>query len=431
VLITGDQQLLRQMNRMALVRMLASEPQRSRADLAVALGLTKSTVGLLVRDLVEEGWLNESELVTTGSLGRRPTPLHIDTQRLALIGAEVGVDAVRVVVCSLLGDVVDRAEVVYDDATDPVACLRLVAKQLVRIAKRAQAKGRRSLGVGVGLHGGVDDSTGVLHVAPNMGWRNVPAGALLRQHLAGSLLAGLPLFLQNEADVAALAEFEFVNHPGADPLVYLSLGHGVGAGVIVRDKLLTGYRGFAGEVGHTILQASGPQCSCGRRGCAEALIGLRALVNGAPGDAPAKSQKALDRFFAAVAAQEREAMKAVQVAGQHLGMLLNNLWVSFDPMRIVLGGPALRLGEALLDPARKVLDTYARAAQLPAPMIEASHYGAEAVAAGAAAMVRYQLTRPITQHGRNASSANSVNSANSTGSSNSVGSAGLMMKASR
>jgi predicted NBD/HSP70 family sugar kinase len=397
MLITGDQQLLRQMNRMALVRRLAHEPQLSRADLAVGLGLTKSTVGLLVKELVEEGWLNENEVVTTGSLGRRPTPLHIDGQRLALIGADVGVDAARVVVVSLLGDVVDRVEIAYENAADAPGCLKLVAKQIVRLAKRAQTQGRRTLGVGVGLHGGVDDTTGLLHVAPNMGWRNVPAAALMRAQLEDTLAGGLPLFVQNEADVAALAEFEFVSRPDADPLVYLSLGHGVGAGVIVRDQLLTGYRGFAGEVGHTILQAAGPQCSCGRRGCAEALIGLRALVNGAPGDAPSKSKKALDKLFAAVDAGNAPALKAVQAAGKHLGMLLNNLWVSYDPMRIVLGGPALRLGDALQGPARKVLAAYATAAQLPAPAIEASHYGTEAVAVGAAALVRYMLTRPITQ----------------------------------
>jgi predicted NBD/HSP70 family sugar kinase len=397
MLITGDQQLLRQMNRMALVRRLAHEPQLSRADLAVGLGLTKSTVGLLVKELVEEGWLNENEVITTGSLGRRPTPLHIDGRRLALIGADVGVDAARVVVTSLLGEVIDRAEVAYDNAADAPGCLKLVAKQIVRLAKRAQTQGRRTLGVGIGLHGGVDDTTGVLHVAPNMGWRNVPAAALMRAQLDGTMLEGLPLFVQNEADVAALAEFEFISRPDADPLVYLSLGHGVGAGVIVRDKLLTGYRGFAGEVGHTILQAAGPQCSCGRRGCAEALIGLRALVDGAPGDAPSKSRKALDKLFAAVDAGNAPALKAVQAAGKHLGMLLNNLWVSYDPMRIVLGGPALRLGDALLDPARKVLASYASAAQLEAPSIEASHYGTEAVAVGAAALVRYMLTRPITQ----------------------------------
>lgn len=396
MLITGDQSLLRQINRMALVRRLVHEPRLSRADLAVELGLTKSTVSRLVHDLVEDGWLSEGELSAAGGLGRPPTSLVIDGRRLALIGADVGVDSARVVATSLLGDVIDRAELAYSDAADPQACLQLVAQQIQRLAQRAQAQGRRTLGVGLGLHGGVDDHTGVLHVAPNMGWRNVPVAAMVRQQFKATPLESTPLFVQNEADVAALAEFEFVSQPGADPLVYLSLGYGVGAGVIVRDKLLTGYRGFGGEVGHTILQAAGPQCSCGRRGCAEALIGLRALVNGAPGDAPVKTRQALHVFFAAIDAGNASALKTANTAGRYLGMLLNNIWVSFDPMRIVLGGLALRLGDALLNPARKALAGYAAAAQLPPPEIVCSRYGAEAVAAGAAALVRYQLTRPMT-----------------------------------
>jgi predicted NBD/HSP70 family sugar kinase len=396
MLITGDQSLLRQINRMALVRRLVHEPCLSRADLAVELGLTKSTVSRLVHDLVEDGWLSEGELSVAGGLGRPPTSLVIDGQRLALIGADVGVGSARVVVTSLLGDVIDRSEIAYGNAADPQACLKLLAAQMLRLARRAQAQGRRTLGVGLGLHGGVDDHTGVLHVAPNMGWRNVPVAALVRQQFKATPLESIPLFVQNEADVAALAEFEFVSQPGADPLVYLSLGYGVGAGVIVRDKLLTGYRGFGGEVGHTILQAAGPQCSCGRRGCAEALIGLRALVNGAPGDAPVKTRQALHVFFAAIDAGNASALKTANTAGRYLGMLLNNIWVSFDPMRIVLGGLALRLGDALLNPARKALQGYAAAAQLPPPEIVCSRYGAEAVAAGAAALVRYQLTRPMT-----------------------------------
>lgn len=89
----GSQQLLKDINRMALVRHLCAQPGQSRADLATAVGLTKSTVSGLVRDLVAEGWLEEREVVATGDLGRRPTPLFIDPARLLLLGAEVGIDA--------------------------------------------------------------------------------------------------------------------------------------------------------------------------------------------------------------------------------------------------------------------------------------------------------------------------------------------------
>ena len=105
---TGHQQLLKDINRMALVRYLCAKPGLSRADLASAVGLTKSTVTMLVRELLAEGWLIEREIVATGDLGRRPTPLFIDPARLLLLGAELGVDSVRVVATSLTGDVLAR-----------------------------------------------------------------------------------------------------------------------------------------------------------------------------------------------------------------------------------------------------------------------------------------------------------------------------------
>ncbi|WUR15639.1 ROK family transcriptional regulator [[Empedobacter] haloabium] len=394
--VTGDQQLLKQLNRMALVRQVSAQPGLSRAALADVLGLTKSTVSLLVRELVDEGWLAESELRTTGEVGRRATPLHLDPDRLALLGADVGVDEARVVATDLLGRIVAGLTIRYDDAADPASCLRQVALGLTGLARRlarlnAAGGQRRVLGVGIGLHGAVDEAAGLLRHAPHLGWRDVDvAGLLARQFGTGSPLAGVPLTMQNEANVAALAEFEFTPQSATDPLIYLSIGYGVGAGVIVNDRLLTGLRGFAGEVGHAILQVDGPPCSCGRRGCADALIGLGALL-GEPRPSDAALQALCDR----VGHGEEAACAAVAAAGRQLGVLLNNLWASFDPMAIVIGGAALRLGDALLGPARAVLADYARAAMVTAPAIRTSHFGTDAVAVGAAGLARYRLTRPL------------------------------------
>jgi predicted NBD/HSP70 family sugar kinase len=393
--VTGDSQLLKQLNRMALVRQVSAQPGLSRASLADVLGLTKSTVSMLVRDLMDEGWLSESELIATGEVGRRATPLHLDPDRLALLGADIGVDEARVVATNLLGEVLDTCIVTYDDTDAPASCIHLVADALVRMARRLKrangaAGARQLLGVGVGLHGGVDETQGVLRYAPHLGWRNVDVDSQLRSHFAGTPLARLPLHMQNEANVAALAEFEFTGQPGMDPLVYLSMGYGVGAGVIVGDNLLTGLNGFAGEVGHAILQANGPLCSCGRRGCADALIGLGSLLG-----TEKPSHGALKRLFEKVAQGHPQTCAAVTAAGGQLGILLNNLWAAFDPMAIVIGGPAVRLGDTLIEPARRVLGEYADAAMLTAPEIRTSRFGADVVAVGGAALARHRLTRPL------------------------------------
>jgi predicted NBD/HSP70 family sugar kinase len=402
--ITGDQQLLKEINRMALVCHLCSHPGLSRADLAEALGLTKSTVSILVRELVEQGWIVEREMVVTGSLGRRPTPLHINPERLVLLGADVGVDNIRVVATSLTGRIIASTVIEYVNIADPQGCIASLAEGFIQVSQLVGNDSREVAGIGVGLPGGVDEVSGVLHFAPNLGWRNLEVSALLTKFLQGTELEGLPLFLQNEADVAALGEFEFADQMGSDPLVYLSISHGVGAGVIVNDRLLTGRRGFAGEVGHTILELNGPLCSCGRHGCAEALIGFKALARESQTKTTNDPNAGLREMRARVVQGDAIAVEVTEKAGRYLGVLLQNLWVAYDPVHIVLGGAALELGDAFLQTAMQTLKNYATAAQLTPPIVQISRFGENAVAVGAAALVRYRLTRPLTIASKSSSS---------------------------
>jgi predicted NBD/HSP70 family sugar kinase len=396
--ITGDQQLLKDINRVAVVRHLCGHPGLSRAAVAEALGLTKSTVSLLVRELMDDGWLVEREVVATGELGRRPTPLFINPGRLVLMGAEVGLEGVLVVATSLTGEVLARAQRPYGKssgkANEAQAGLAMLGDMLLDVQSRLDSRAQEVIGIGVGLPGGVDEASGHLHFAPNLRWRNVAAGALLAAHLRRSTLNGVPLFLQNDADVAALGEFEFAGQARRpDPLVYLSVSQGVGAGVIVDDRLLTGAHGFAGEVGHTILQLDGPLCSCGRNGCAESLIGFRAMLP------TAKNERQVPATLQTIQQQlqrkHAETHAAVQQAGRYLGMLLQNLTAAYDPGCIVLGGAAVELGDAFLEPALHTLRRYAADAGLTPPPVEVARFGADAVAIGAAALARYRLTRPL------------------------------------
>jgi predicted NBD/HSP70 family sugar kinase len=389
----GHQQLLKGINRMALVRHLCANAGLSRSELAGAVQLTKSTVSLLVRELIDEGWLVEREVVATGDLGRRPTPLFIDPTRLALIGAEVGIEGVRVVATALTGDVLARAQAGYGAARSAKACIGTLATAMLKVRRQLDEGARqRVIGIGVGLPGGVDETRGFVHFAPNLHWRDVPCGALLAEKLANSALANAPLFLQNEADVAAVGEMEFNSGEAADPLLYLSINQGVGAGVIVGDRLLMGSRGFAGEVGHMVLQAGGPACSCGRRGCAEALIGPRAMLHEDATQPLAELQRRL-------AAGNVDTLRAVKKAGSYLGVLLQNLASAYDPACIVVGGSVVELGDVFLQPALHTLNDYAAAAGLPPPLVRTSRFGADAVAVGAAALARYRLTRPLLAPG--------------------------------
>ncbi|MBW8779757.1 MAG: ROK family protein [Burkholderiales bacterium] len=191
----GQQRLLKGINRMTLVRQLCAKPGLSRADLAASVQLTKSTVSLLVRELITEGWLLERDCVATGDIGRRPTPLFIDPTRLVLLGAEIGIESTRLVATSLVGDVLASTQVQHADDRGADACVARLAASLCALRRQLRGVSQEVIGIGIGLPGGVDETTGLLHFAPNLGWRGVAVGALLQSALAGSELAGVALFV--------------------------------------------------------------------------------------------------------------------------------------------------------------------------------------------------------------------------------------------
>ncbi|QOF78286.1 ROK family transcriptional regulator [Variovorax sp. 38R] len=363
----GDQQLLKRLNRSVLLRLLRAQPGLSRARLASESGLTKSTVSLLVRELLDEGWLSESGAAVADGLGRPSTPLQINVGVRALMGVEIAVETLRLVCVSLQGEVLHAEAQPLDDGEPGRVCA-----QLARMAAAAHAhldqRGLRLSSIGVCVPGAVDDCTGVVRFAPNLGWRNVNLLPALEKALAAAGLPGVTVQLQNDADAAALGEYEFAAGEGEDPLIFVSSDVGVGAGVVLNDRLFTGAQGMAGEIGHTILQLDGPLCSCGRRGCAEAFFGSRVLA--------------------------REGADMARAAA-FFGVLLQNLWVTFNPRAIVLGGKVCAEHPDFVQIAFEAVKGYAERAGMPAPELRTARYEALAPAVGAAALALHDYLRPL------------------------------------
>jgi len=365
----GDQQLVKRINRSVLLRLLRKQSGLSRARLAQESGLTKSTVSLLVRELIEEGWLSEAESTAAHGLGRPSTPVQIDGKRRAVLGVEIAVETVRVVAVSLTGEVLASIEEPLAN-TQPVPVCRQAAKLVARLAKDMARRQVQLSGVGVGLPGAFDEATGQVSFAPNLGWRRVDFVPLMASALEKAGVPPVPLHVQNEADTAALSEYEFSGEDvkdAKDSLIFVTCGVGVGAGILLNDRLFTGAQGMAGEIGHSILQIDGPRCSCGRNGCVETFIGARALAQMAD---PAKG-------------------------GKYLGVVLQNLWTTFNPSALVVGGPSCEQHPDIVAVAKTALEAYAASAGMQAPTVRAARYGLLASAVGAAALVLYHELRPM------------------------------------
>ena len=363
----GDQQLVKRMNRSVLLRLLRAQPGLSRARLAGESGLTKSTVSLLVRELIDEDWLSESGAAVADGLGRPSTPLRINVGVRALMGVEIAVETVRLVCMSLQGEVLYSDTQALADSAPAGACA-----QVARMAQaRLEQLGLRLSSIGVCVPGAVDDCTGVVRFAPNLGWRNVSLLPALEKAFGAVGLPRVTVQLQNDADAAVLGEYEFaasVGQEGEDPLIFVNCDVGVGAGVVLNDRLFTGAQGMAGEIGHTILELDGPECSCGRRGCAEAFFGSRVL---------------------------RREGRDMQRAAAFFGVMLQNLWVTFNPRAIVLGGKVCTDHRDFVQAAFESVHRHADRAGMPAPDLRTARYDALAPAVGAAALALHEYLRPL------------------------------------
>ncbi|AFZ66788.1 ROK family transcriptional regulator [Deinococcus peraridilitoris] len=344
--IAGDQGFLKLLNRTAIVNVVRAHPGIARVEIAARTGLTKMTVGGLVGDLVQEGWLREGETHARQGAGRPAQALYPNGAVHALLGVEVGVGYLNLVVTDICGGVLQRHFKPYHPST-PEKAAEDVARMIRQVLQAHALQGRTLQGVGLAVPGLVNSQHSTVNVAPNLGWHDVPFLALVRRSLPD--LSDVWV-LENEANAAAIGEYAF--RAGEKPalLVQLMLGRGVGCGVMIDGRILRGPRGYAGEVGHTVLRPDGPRCRCGNHGCAELYVSERALSLGLTDNESA--ELTIEEIISRV---EQGGRPALDTAGRHLGVLMANLLFTFNPSHLIVGGPLSLLGEALLGPALREL----------------------------------------------------------------------------
>ena len=246
-------------------------------------------------------------------------------------------------------------------------------------------------GAGIGVPGTCDTQRGIVRYAHNIGWDGVPVTDALRQRL------GLPVFLANDADSAALGEVVAGAAKGCESALLITLGTGVGGGFVVGGKIYNGFQSLGGEFGHMCIQMDGAQCSCGQRGCWEAYASATALIRQAGAAAAAHPESALNRaetldgrsIYAAAAAGDAAARSVTARYAEYVGVGLVNFINALFPEVVLLGGGVSGAGEALLGPVRDYVAAHAfvrDAALLPA--VRAAVLGGDAGIIGAAALVR-------------------------------------------
>ncbi len=346
---SGSLESLRERNRRRVLDTLRTAGVTSRAELARRTGLSRTTVSSLVGDLVREGLVAErpARPAAAGAQGGRP-PVLVSLERRA--GAAVGVDFgkshVTVAVADLGHTVLaeQRRELPGDHRS---ATGLDFAAELVDAALAEAAVDRNLvLGVGMGLPGPIEAATGTVGSSAILpGWVGVAAARALSERL------GLPVAVDNDANLGVRAERVWGAAAGVDDVIYLKLATGIGAGLILGGRLYAGVGGTAGEIGHTIIDEHGPMCRCANRGCLETMASGAAAVEllrptlGKDLTLPRLVELTLDGHPAC--------RRVVADGARHIGRAVANLVNLLNPRRVVVGGELAACGDVLLDPLRQ------------------------------------------------------------------------------
>ncbi|MGY0233821.1 ROK family protein [Longispora urticae] len=375
---------VRTTNLVVVLRFVRAHSPCSRADIAAATGLNKATVSSLVTDLLDRRLLRETG-VTENRIGRPATMLVVDGSPYAAVGMEINADYLAAVAVDVGGHRLLSWRRTFDGTGGPARGTAALAALARRVIARMTADGRRVLGVTVGVPGLID-AAGVVHLAPNLGWRDVDLRADLHRALGGTV----DVLVDNDANLGVAAEHRYGPHAGTPDLVYLTGEVGIGAGIIAGGRPLRGFRGYSGEIGHVPVVPDGPRCGCGRRGCLESVVGLAALI-GAAGDGPPPTPEHLTTAVADLVtragAGDRQVLAALELAGTRLGLGLSVLANLLNPEIVVLGGYYVPLAPWLLPAARTELGSGVVAPDAGGAVLTASTLGHSAAALGGAARV--------------------------------------------
>jgi glucokinase-like ROK family protein len=351
-----DHATMRDMNLTLILNSIRDHAPLSRVSLSVVTGLNKATVSNLVRDLLNAGWVREigSDSSIT-EVGRPAINLEPNPEAGYFVGAEIGVNFISVIIANFAIEIVSRRYESTDKLLDQEAILERFIYLLKESVDQIARSKKSFFGIGVGVPGLVDISAGRILIAPNLGWQEVELKQIIQKEF------NVPIFIANEANLAALGESYFGAGQDIDYMLYVSSGVGLGGGIVSNGRLIEGASGFAGEVGHMIVDRDGPACNCGSHGCWETVAGEDALRRRIKLHAAEKQDSwiakmseenpdgvTLSLIVKAADNGDPVALTALQETGEWLGIGIASLMNILNPQRVVFGGPLSIAHEHLL-----------------------------------------------------------------------------------
>jgi len=379
----ASQSGMRQQNLALVLRTVAEDAELSRADVAGRTGLTRAAVSSLVDELISSNLVQEGPIAASGRAGRPGRTLALSDTGPAGLGLEIGVGHLGACVMDLRGEVRVWRRVEVANAQRPPA---EVIDELAGLARdvRAEAEGFRlhPLAPVLSIPGLPGQQPGIITHAPNLGWHDLPLGRLWPGPDTPRI--------ENEANLGALAELWSADAPRN--FLHISAEAGIGAALVIDGRLYGGERGYAGELGHMTVHPDGPRCPCGSRGCLELYANQEAVLRAA-GLHEHAGIDPVTELTARADAGDPGTLRAVEQAGDALGIALAGAIGLIDPAAVVLGGAYADLGPWLLPRIHHQLETRLTVRPFDLESVTASPLGRRGPILGAALHTIHEILR--------------------------------------
>ncbi|MEU9609782.1 ROK family transcriptional regulator [Streptomyces sp. NPDC048057] len=377
----GSQTSLHRANLERVVRAVRMAGSLTQAEIARSTGLSAATVSNIVRELKERGTV---EVTPTSAGGRRARSISLSGDAGIVVGVDFGHTHLRVAVANLAHDVLAEDSEPLDVDASAEAGFDRAEEMVVRLVRATGAAPGKVVGVGLGVPGPIDGESGTIgSTAMLPGW----VGANPAKEMSERL--GVPVHVDNDANLGALGELVWGAARGVSDLAYIKVAGGVGAGLVTGGRVYRGPGGTAGEIGHITLDESGPVCRCGNRGCLETFAAVRyvlPLLHSSHGP-----DVTMEQVVRLAQGGDPGCRRVIADTGRHIGSGVAMLCNLLNPSLVVLGGEIADAGELVLAPVREAVSRYAIPSAAQRLSVVRGELGARAEVLGAVALVLSEM----------------------------------------
>lgn len=350
---TIDQEMIRDSNQKKILQLLQKRRELTKQEMSQILGLSIPTIATNTNILIAEGLLEEGG-IGDSSGGRKPVIIKFLPNARFSFGVDISSQRVRIILTNLDSEILASVEFIDLDFTNIELILQRIADHMTQMMMDLKIESKAVLGVGFSLPGTVDEELGILEMAPSLGLYKVPLQKQFQAYFSA------PIYIENEANAAAFGELTLGIAQQMKNLVYLSVTHGIGAGIVIKGHLYKGKNKRAGEFGHMTLIPNGKQCKCGRNGCWELYASVQTLLSRYRASLKAEclpTSITLKSFFNDLAMGNSMARKVWDEYLDYLTTGIQNIILTLDPHYIVVGGDISLYEDYLLPDLQKKIFT--------------------------------------------------------------------------